>query len=62
MFTKNDLGRLGNIEKLPDADEVRKFSLEPNVQWAITSGATMDLALKLLREGNIKDAWKMLLI
>ena len=62
MFTKNDLGRLGNIEKLPDADEVRKFSLQPTVQWAITSGGTNDLALKLLREGNVIDAWKALLI
>lgn len=62
MFTKNDLGRLGNIEKLPDADEVRKFSLLSNVQWAITSGGINDLALKLLREGNVVDAWKALLI
>jgi hypothetical protein len=62
MFTKNDLGRLGNIEKLPDPDEVRKFSLQSNVQWAITSGGINDLALKLLREGNVGDAWKALLI
>lgn len=62
MFTKNDLGRLGNVEKLPDAEEVRKFSLQSNVQWAITSGGINDLALKLLREGNIVDAWKALLI
>lgn len=62
MFTKNDLGRLGNIEKLPDNEEVRKFSLKPDVQWAITSGGTVDLALKLLRDGNISDAWKALLI
>ena len=62
MFTKNDLGRLGNIEKLPDPDEVKKFSLQPNVQWAITSGGVHDLALKLLREGNVVDAWKTLLI
>jgi hypothetical protein len=62
MFTKNDLGRLGNIEKLPDAGEVRKFSLQPDVQWAITSGGVSDLALKLLREGNVIDAWKALLI
>jgi flavin reductase (DIM6/NTAB) family NADH-FMN oxidoreductase RutF len=62
MFTKNDLGRLANIEKLPDAEEVRKFSLLPNVQWAITSGGVSDLGLKLLREGNIADAWKALLI
>jgi flavin reductase (DIM6/NTAB) family NADH-FMN oxidoreductase RutF len=62
MFTRNDLGRLGNIEKLPGTDEVRKFSLQPDVQWAITSGGINDLALKLLREGNVTDAWKALLI
>lgn len=62
LFTKNDLGRLGNIEKLPDPEEIRKFSLKPDTQWAITSGGTVDLALRLLREGNITDAWKALLI
>lgn len=61
-FTKNDLGRLGNVEKLPDADEVRKFSLTPDVQYAITSGEVHDLALRLLRAGNVIDAWKLLLI
>lgn len=61
-FTKNDLGRLGNIERLPSPDEVRQFSLKPDVQWAITAGGTSDLAVKLLREGNVVDAWKALLI
>jgi flavin reductase (DIM6/NTAB) family NADH-FMN oxidoreductase RutF len=61
-FTKNDLGRLGNIEKLPGPDEVRLFSLRPEVQYAIMSGEIHDLALKLLRGGNIADAWKALLI
>jgi len=62
MFTKNDLGRLGNIEKLPSSEDVRQFSLKPDVQWAITSGGISDLALKLLREGNVTEAWKALLI
>lgn len=61
-FTKNDLGRLGNIEKLPGSDEVRTFSLKPDVQYAITSGEVYDLALKLLRSGNVADAWKALLM
>lgn len=62
MFTKNDLGRLGNIEKLPSPEEIRQFSLKPDVQWAITSGGISSLALKLLREGNVFEAWKALLI
>jgi flavin reductase (DIM6/NTAB) family NADH-FMN oxidoreductase RutF len=61
-FTKNDLGRLGNIEKLPDSEEVRQFSLKPDVQYAITSGEVHDLALKLLRSGNVAEAWKALLM
>ncbi|HMJ70754.1 MAG TPA: flavin reductase family protein [Cyclobacteriaceae bacterium] len=61
-FTMNDLGRLGNVEKLPAPDEVRMFSLKPDVQYAITSGEIHDLALKLLRSGNVADAWKALLI
>lgn len=62
MFTKNDLGRLGNIEKLPSPEEIRQFSLKPDVQWAITSGGISDLALKLLRDGDVTEAWKALLI
>jgi flavin reductase (DIM6/NTAB) family NADH-FMN oxidoreductase RutF len=61
-FTMNDLGRLGNAEKLPEPEEVRSFSLKPDVQYAITSGEVHTLALKLLRSGNIHDAWKALLI
>lgn len=61
-FNKNDLGRLGNIEKLPEAADVRAYSLRPEVQYAITSGEIHDLALKLLRTGHIADAWKALLI
>jgi flavin reductase (DIM6/NTAB) family NADH-FMN oxidoreductase RutF len=61
-FTKNDLGRLGNIEKLPDTTEVREFSLKPEVQWAITSGDIHSYALQLLRSGDVSSAWKALLI
>ncbi len=61
-FTPNDLGRLGNIEKLPEPSEVREFSLRPEVQWAITSGDLHTYALDLLRRGDIATAWKALLI
>jgi flavin reductase (DIM6/NTAB) family NADH-FMN oxidoreductase RutF len=61
-FTMNDLGRLGNVEKLPEPAEVRNFSLKPEVQYAITSGEVHNLALQLLRAGSINDAWKALLI
>jgi flavin reductase (DIM6/NTAB) family NADH-FMN oxidoreductase RutF len=54
-FTGNDLGRLGNIEKLPTQDEIDLF---------IKTQAPEDyyeLAKILLKEGKIKEAWMALI-
>lgn len=59
-FTRNDLARLANIEKLPDDAEVKAFSLTPEMQYAMTFGEIIPFALKLLREGSINAAWKAL--
>lgn len=63
ILTGNDLGMLGNIEKLPDAESVKQFKL--NNQFAESSGQATDkkhqLAQRFLAEGNVDAAWKILL-
>ena len=55
LFTGNDLGRLGNIEKLPAQDEIDAFLKEnPNADCS-------HLAKMFLNEGKVKEAWMALL-
>ncbi len=55
LFTGNDLGRLGNIEQLPNSAEIEAFK-------ALHSGQDFLLfAKQLLSEGKIKEAWLALL-
>lgn len=60
-LTANDLGRLGNIDQLPSEEEVKQFSLRPDIQWLMTSGELHQKAIHKLHEGDIETAWKMLL-
>ncbi len=55
LFTGNDLGRLGNIEKLPEVEEIERFKNE-NLEEDF-----IQLAKKMLVEGKVKDAWLALL-
>jgi flavin reductase (DIM6/NTAB) family NADH-FMN oxidoreductase RutF len=63
ILTGNDLGMLGNIEKLPDAESVKQFKL--NNQFTETSALETErnhqLAQHFLSEGNVEAAWKVLL-
>lgn len=63
VLTGNDLGRLGNIEKLPDEQSVIEFKVGAN--WHLISNggeeAIHQFAKQLLREGKVEDAWKALL-
>jgi flavin reductase (DIM6/NTAB) family NADH-FMN oxidoreductase RutF len=54
IFTGNDLGRLGNIEKLPATEEVVAF-------WQTRSDDAFLLAKTFLIEGKVKEAWLALL-
>ena len=57
----NDLGMLGNIERLPTADEVNDFiNANPELQ-EITVTERFKKAKDLLQHNNITDAWKVLL-
>jgi flavin reductase (DIM6/NTAB) family NADH-FMN oxidoreductase RutF len=55
LFSGNDLGRLGNIDKLPTAEDIADFKLNnPSDDYIV-------LAKKWLQEGKVKDAWMALL-
>lgn len=65
VLTGNDLGMLGNIEKIPSKEEVLEF-LQDNMEIrSIISGDDQELIHKraqvFLEENNILDAWKLLL-
>jgi flavin reductase (DIM6/NTAB) family NADH-FMN oxidoreductase RutF len=63
VLTGNDLGRLGNVEKLPGSESVRLF--QSSDEWlAVLAGGEEIIhrtAQKLLAEGRVEEAWKLLL-
>jgi flavin reductase (DIM6/NTAB) family NADH-FMN oxidoreductase RutF len=63
ILTGNDLGRLGNVEKLPDEVELASMRNNPKWQNAFAQGpnAIHQLAKLCLKEGEIIKAWKILL-
>ncbi|SKC86451.1 flavin reductase family protein [Ohtaekwangia koreensis] len=64
ILTGNDLGLLGNIERLPDVANDREFIAMYPVQQALQAGADSvhTMARIFLSEGKIEDAWKILLL
>ena len=65
VLTGNDLGMLGNIEKIPETPDVLKF-VEDNIEVrTVLSSADIDLvhkkAQEYLRDADVESAWKMLL-
>ncbi|THD69655.1 flavin reductase family protein [Robertkochia marina] len=65
VLTGNDLGKLGNIEQLPQDDEVAAY-LKGSVEArkVISSGEETEvhaMAHELLNENKIAEAWKLLL-
>jgi flavin reductase (DIM6/NTAB) family NADH-FMN oxidoreductase RutF len=63
ILTGNDLGMLGNIEKLPDAESIELFKKE-NLFTELSNLNKEQihlLAKGFLSEGNVEAAWKMLL-
>ncbi len=64
VLTGNDLGMLGNIERLPDTESIEKFKQE-NLFTELFSQSTdqiHQLAKGFLSEGDVETAWKVLLI
>ena len=62
LLTGNDLGRLANIEKLPDAEAIQSFkNRNPRVFDLKDDFERHRLAQEYLRNGEIEEAWKVLL-
>lgn len=63
ILTGNDLGLLGNVERLPDQASIDEFSNRYEVKAALQQGevALHQLAHQYLKDENVNDAWKVLL-
>lgn len=70
VLTGNNLGRLGNIEKIPTNDEVLEYGdraeiVEMKIRFQNDQESLAfhlhEHAKVLLEEGNVEDAWKVLL-
>ncbi len=70
VLTGNHLGMLGNVEKLPDEEELNDFANEPEVRAILDSFDDEEnihlelhkLAADLLNEGEVDTAWKVLMM
>ena len=71
VLTGNDLGMLGNVEQLPNADEIDAVRNLPTVKEVLdaTIGDAVnrqrelhELAKQLLQKGNVTDAIKIVLL
>lgn len=63
VLTGNDLGMLGNVECLPDKNEIDVFRKIPEVHNALREGelSVHRLAHEYLGKAKIEDAWKTLM-
>ena len=70
ILTGNDLGKLGNIEHIPDAAEIEAYLADDyDTRQIVKSGADgmekrealHELAQRYLEENRVLDAWKVLL-
>ncbi len=70
ILTGNNLGRLGNVEHLPEAQSIQTFAHDPRIQeiyerFAHHRESLEDhlhlLAKELLEAGHVEEAWKTLL-
>lgn len=62
ILTGNDLGLLGNVEKLPSTEDVNKF-LEQNTNFTSLDTTKKHIfAKEFLNNNDVLSAWKVLLI
>jgi flavin reductase (DIM6/NTAB) family NADH-FMN oxidoreductase RutF len=64
ILTGNDLGLLGNVERLPDVGNVQDFMAKYPIEQALQAGedAVHTMARIFLSEGKTEEAWKILLL
>lgn len=65
IFDGNDLGMLGNVERLPNSEEINTFVQNNiDIKGVISSGDEDNIhqkAKQLLKQTKVEDAWKLLL-
>jgi len=65
VLTGNDLGLLGNVEEIPDADAVREFvANHVEIRSLLSGGERKPLELKaqeFIQQKDVLSAWKVLL-
>jgi flavin reductase (DIM6/NTAB) family NADH-FMN oxidoreductase RutF len=59
FLTGNDLGKLGNSEKIPEKEELKEISIR--IPLTSDSKETHTLAHQLLEDNKVQEAWKVLL-
>lgn len=64
ILTGNDLGLLGNVERLPDLNNVQDFMEKYSIKQVLQAGddAVHTMARIFLSEGKVEEAWKILLL
>ena len=62
VLTGNDLGMLGNVEKIPSTEDVNKFRAENSKFITQDSVKKHKFAKSFLEKGDVLSAWKVLLI
>ena len=61
VLTGNNLGRLGNVEALPNSNDIKLFVNRADVKEAKREGKLHQLAQEFLGKGEVDNAWKVLL-
>lgn len=61
VLTGNDLGVLGNVEKLPTAEEIKEFTQTTDINLSETIENNHKAAQEFLAKGDVMTAWKILL-
>ncbi|MDR6299476.1 flavin reductase family protein [Mesonia maritima] len=64
ILTGNDLGKLGNVEKQPEADEVKSYISENKLEDFIRESSNDKIhaiAQEYLKKDDVDSAWKLLL-
>ena len=61
ILTGNDLGQLGNVERLPEASDVNKFLQDYPRFMTLKINEKHKFAQEFLQKNDVESAWKVLL-
>lgn len=59
VLSGNDLGKLGNVESVPEKDEVKAYAIEHDLM-EFSEMERHQKAKELIRKNQLKDAWKII--